>query len=409
MSQTFTVNIGGTLTQITVDVATETTLQAIADALGGTLVVDTTGLATEAKQDSQIAQIGEVQASPTQYTILDRLKAIYTALTGTLSVSFTWLGLTNSELRASAVDVNIVSGGGSSTTQYADGAARGTATGTLLMLDDGTNIQAAQGTVSGVLKVDGSEVTQPVSGTFWQATQPVSLSSVPSHDVTNAGTFAVQAAQYGSWTIANTSFQVTQSTAANLNATVIGTGTFLVQAEQSGAWNIGSITTLPALPTGSNTIGAISNTSFGISGTLPAFASTPTVNAAQSGTWTISNTTFAATQSGSWNVGINAGSNLIGKVNVSPDVQTATDKSGTITTGGIAQNAIASNANRKGWVLQNTSDTDMYVSDSGTASASSFLLKTGASARSDSMSVTTGAISLYCATTGKTFAATEYT
>lgn len=37
------------------------------------------------------------------------------------------------------------------------------------------------------------QATQPVSGTFWQATQPVSLASVPSHDVTNAGTFAVQA------------------------------------------------------------------------------------------------------------------------------------------------------------------------------------------------------------------------
>lgn len=43
------------------------------------------------------------------------------------------------------------------------------------------------------LKVDGSAVTQPVSGTFWQATQPVSVASIPSHDVTNAGTFAVQA------------------------------------------------------------------------------------------------------------------------------------------------------------------------------------------------------------------------
>jgi hypothetical protein len=42
------------------------------------------------------------------------------------------------------------------------------------------------------LKVDGSAVTQPVSGTFYQATQPVSLASVPSHAVTNAGTFAVQ-------------------------------------------------------------------------------------------------------------------------------------------------------------------------------------------------------------------------
>lgn len=33
----------------------------------------------------------------------------------------------------------------------------------------------------------------PVSGTFWQTTQPVSVASIPSHAVTNAGTFAVQA------------------------------------------------------------------------------------------------------------------------------------------------------------------------------------------------------------------------
>lgn len=39
---------------------------------------------------------------------------------------------------------------------------------------------------------------------------------------------------------------------------------------------LGSITN--ALPTGANVIGGITNTSFGISGTLPAFASTPTVN-----------------------------------------------------------------------------------------------------------------------------------
>ena len=48
---------------------------------------------------------------------------------------------------------------------------------------------------SGTVTVDGSGVTQPVSGTFWQATQPVSLASVPSHAVTNAGTFAVQATE----------------------------------------------------------------------------------------------------------------------------------------------------------------------------------------------------------------------
>jgi hypothetical protein len=53
------------------------------------------------------------------------------------------------------------------------------------------------------LLVEGvaSGTAMPVSGTFWQATQPVSLASVPAHDVTNAGTFAVQAAQSGTWTV----------------------------------------------------------------------------------------------------------------------------------------------------------------------------------------------------------------
>lgn len=47
----------------------------------------------------------------------------------------------------------------------------------------------------GGLKIDGSGTAIPVSGTFFQATQPVSIASVPSHPVTNAGTFAVQATQ----------------------------------------------------------------------------------------------------------------------------------------------------------------------------------------------------------------------
>lgn len=34
-------------------------------------------------------------------------------------------------------------------------------------------------TTAGALRIDGSATTQPVSGTFWQATQPVSLSTLP--------------------------------------------------------------------------------------------------------------------------------------------------------------------------------------------------------------------------------------
>lgn len=72
---------------------------------------------------------------------------------------------------------------------------------------------------------------------------------------------------------------VAQATAASLNATVVGTGTFAVQAAQSGTWNINNVTGTVSLPTGAATNaelvtinstlgspfqagGAISNTSF---------------------------------------------------------------------------------------------------------------------------------------------------
>jgi hypothetical protein len=75
-----------------------------------------------------------------------------------------------------------------------------------------------------------------------------------------------------------------------------------VAATQSGTWNIGSIASLPALASGSNTIGAVTQAS---------------------GPWTVSWTgqSVAATQSGTWNIGsiaslpaLAAGSNTIGAV-----------------------------------------------------------------------------------------------
>ena len=80
-----------------------------------------------------------------------------------------------------------------------------------LALENGGNLATIAGSVSsGKVQVNVTNSSIPVTGTFYQATQPVS----------NAGTFAVQAAQ-------------------------------------SGTWNIGSITTLPSLPAGSSLIGAV--------------------------------------------------------------------------------------------------------------------------------------------------------
>lgn len=73
--------------------------------------------------------------------------------------------------------------------------------------------------VGSALKVDNSAVTQPVSGTFWQTTQPVSIATMPTTPVT--GTFW-QTTQPVSGTVAvsNASIPVTQATASLLNATV---------------------------------------------------------------------------------------------------------------------------------------------------------------------------------------------
>ena len=101
--------------------------------------------------------------------------------------------------------VNVVAGGGSGGTSSSFNAtfpATGTAVGGEYLSSPPTltsgQMVALQTNVSGALKVDGSAVTQPVSGTVTAA----------------------------------------QATAANLNATVVGTGTFAVQATQSGTWTV---------------------------------------------------------------------------------------------------------------------------------------------------------------------------
>jgi hypothetical protein len=92
-----------------------------------------------------------------------------------------------------------------------------------------------------------------VTGTFWQATQPVSLASLPS---LASGSNVIGA-------ISNTSFQISNFPSSQ-------------------------VVTFGALPAGSNAIGSITNSTFastqsgtwtvGLTGTLPAFAATPTVN-----------------------------------------------------------------------------------------------------------------------------------
>jgi len=81
-----------------------------------------------------------------------------------------------------------------------------------------------------------------VTGAFYQATQPVSgtvavsgVSGVVQISATSSANSSGNPIYVES--ISGSTTTVTQGTAANLNATVIGTGTFAVQAAQSGNWS----------------------------------------------------------------------------------------------------------------------------------------------------------------------------
>jgi hypothetical protein len=119
--------------------------------------------------------------------------------------------------------------------------------------------------------------TQPVSGTFWQATQPVSIAGTVAVSVSNfPATQAQNLTQLAGSTLGAPSNYGTSPGAVavqGVNAFVTNTLTVNTHAvTQSGAWNVtlgaGSaaigtvgVTSLPALPAGSNTIGAVTQAS----------------------------------------------------------------------------------------------------------------------------------------------------
>lgn len=122
----------------------------------------------------------------------------------------------------------------------------------------------------------------PVTGTFWQATQPVSLASVPSHAVTNAGTFAVQVDGAGL-----TSLQLLDDAVATVASAITskgfaavgtdGTNARVIKTDSSGELQV-DVLTLPALAAGTNLIGKtasgldVSNLYDGSTALTPKFA-----------------------------------------------------------------------------------------------------------------------------------------
>jgi len=119
-------------------------------------------------------------------------------------------------------------------------------------LPAGTNaigkLAANDGVDIGDVTINNASI--PVTGTFWQATQPVSLASVPSHAVTNAGTFAVQ--ESGA---ALTALQLIDDTVATTAAAIPtkglavsgtdGTNARVLKTDTSGELQV-DVLTLPA-------------------------------------------------------------------------------------------------------------------------------------------------------------------
>lgn len=140
---------------------------------------------------------------------------------------------------------------------------------------DGVNLRALKVSSTGVVSVDGSATTQPVSGTV----------------TANAGTgnfTVVQPTGTNLHAVLDTTSTtaVTQATAANLNATVV---------QASGANLHVNVDSAPTT--------TVTGTVTANQGTSPWVTSVSNFPATQ-----------AVTQSGTWNVGLNAGANTIGKV-----------------------------------------------------------------------------------------------
>ncbi len=172
---------------------------------------------------------------------------------------------------AAALDVNIKSGAAGGT-QYAEGATAATATGTLAMGKSGTTLKAAQTDASGnlridlsqtsanttALKVDGSAVTQPVSGTV-TANQGGVWTMQPGNTAnTTPWLTSLQPATSGGWSVSSQTALTNTATAVkaaagqfggymfyNPNSTVIYIQVFNVA---SGSVTLGTTTPTYVVP-----------------------------------------------------------------------------------------------------------------------------------------------------------------
>ncbi len=272
------------------------------------------GAATEAKQDTTITSLGSIDAK----------------LASTLDVD-TGLDqpLTDTELRATPVPI---SGTVTANTGLSQPLTNAELRAAVVQTDSSSTIQPVS--CIGTFTVDGSGHTQPVSGTFWQATQPVSgtvtANTGLSQPLTNTELRAAAVP------VSGTFFQTTQPVS----------GTFF-QATQPV-----SAVSLP-LPTGAAT------------------AALQTQPGVDIGDVTVNNAGGGAA------VNIQDGGNSItvdGSVIALPTQGTLTDRSGTATN--ASTTLMAANSSRKYLLIQNTGANGIWINftTAAVAASPSFLL-----------------------------------
>lgn len=116
------------------------------------------------------------------------------------------------------------------------------------------------------------------------------------------------------------------------------------------------------------------------------------------------------TTAGRLRVDADVSATLSGNMEIQGNVVTLINRSGTITSGGTAQTAAASNAGRKGFSVQNVSGGDLWWSTLATAiqGQPSHKLPPNALYETPLHAVPTGAISIIGGTTGQAFTMREW-
>lgn len=162
-------------------------------------------LAVESKQDTGNASLSSIDSKITTVDTSAVVVAGSALPTGAaIAANQQTDALTDAELRATPVPVSGTVTATPTGTQNVDVTANTIGLATAAnQLPDGHNVTVDNGTGASAvpiqdggnsITVDGTvgiSGTVPVSGTFWQATQPVSAASLPTHPVTQSGTWNV--------------------------------------------------------------------------------------------------------------------------------------------------------------------------------------------------------------------------